>query len=51
MIDEIYLLVCFVAILRSLNAAYERIFLSKIHFFQKKICSCAFFVVPLHAFS
>ena len=42
MIDEIYLLVCFVAILRSLNAAYERIFLSKIHFFKKKFAHVHF---------
>ena len=35
----------------GLRPRIEHCFLSKNAFFSKKICSCAFFVVPLHAFS
>ena len=37
--------------LRSLNAAHTHFFYTKIHFFPKKICVCAFFVVPLQPLS
>ena len=37
--------------LRSLNAAHVHFFLSKNAFFSKKICTCAFFVVPLQPLS
>ena len=37
--------------LRSLNAAHTHFFLYKNTFFPKKICVCAFFVVPLQPLS